>query len=657
MNLLAKCTGCSTRRSSPTNTRINEATYNTQLKSIINGFHANRKMKKDDLETLFNSIRTLVGGTRTNFFIKSFYSQALFVDTFSGFPVLEGNSANCKFQIADVTLNGKSLKFFYKIVKYESQDRSVVTNKDDLLLYDVVNSLIIERIIHKNNGNIQYSSDTSKSFKLRDHIPVYVDSTLSFYKKDSQNSYWDYNIIKYTNPISPHNYKTVINSSPTIYKDKSMILAYIAINMISFEKVFINYRQYSRNELYVTIARRALFGYIPLINVLLYLGIIYGFMHNDLHSGNIVYNLDTNNLMIIDFGRTSFKKYIDTSMENINNCVHYNAHKLGYDDIYRSLSLNNYSGIYSHTPLFNHTLSISLPHDPSFYFGFIFDVITLTLQVYIKTILFFNIEESAMMTRLNPYLKNIIFIDYNNVRDNLIDDFNFSISTSLTIDELFNNYRICKREISHIRDAEIISLFNELTDNLLITALFLHSRQLQRQTIRIDSKSPRLAKPFHWALQIVDKSCKLEDFYNYIDTLFQIDTYHDDLNNISYINSIFKYRGTSMRGGKMQMSKSKIDDNDYSMSDIFEKYGKTSKRSSSSSISKNDNLINNYIDVYDYKEKYSYPEQNSDNEEDLLSRTSTVRSTSLHNEEDMLSKTSTVRSSSSRRTLKNYKEI
>ena len=102
-----------------------------------------------------------------------------------------------------------------------------------------------------------------------------------------------------------------------------MILSYIAINMISFEKVFINYREYSRNELYVTMARRALFGYIPLLNVLLYLGIIYGFMHNDLHSGNIVYNLDTNNLMIIDFGRTSLKKYIDTSIETINNCVNY----------------------------------------------------------------------------------------------------------------------------------------------------------------------------------------------------------------------------------------------------------------------------------------------------------------------------------------------
>jgi len=627
MSFLTRCYGCSTKRSSPTTNLLKEASYNTQLKTIINGFHLNRKMKKEELEKLFDDIRTLVGGTRSNFFIKSFYSQTMFVDTFSGFPELQGNSANCKFQIADVTLNSKSLRIFYKIVKYESQDRSVSANKNDLLLYDVVNSLIMEKIIHKNNGNIQCHGDSNRFFKLRNHIPVFVDSTLSFYKTEGQKSFWDYNIIKYTNPISPHNYKTVIDNSPTLYKDKSMIVSYFAINMISFEKVFINYRRYPTNSLYGTIAYKALLGYVPLINALIYLGILYGFIHNDLHSGNIVYNLDTNNLMIIDFGRTSFKKYIDTSMDNINRCVEYNVYKLGYDDIYRSLALNNYPSIYSHKSLFNYRLSISLPHEPSFYFGFIFDVITVTLHTYIKTILFFNIEYSAMMTRINPYLYNIIYINYNGVRDYLIDDFNFSISTSPTIIEVFDNYRQCKREISQYSDEDIKSLFNELTDNLLITALFLHSRQLHRQSIVINANNPGLAKPFHWALQIVDKSCKLEDFYNYIDMLYQTVTYHNDLDNIQYIKSIFKYRETSIKGGNMKI-KSKIpflktndnlDDDNYLTRDIFQK-----TRKSHSLHNTNDEIIKNYVDAYDLREKYNY----YDDEEDLLSRTSTIKSSS-----------------------------
>lgn len=628
MSFLTKCTGCTSRRSSPTtSTRIKEERYNIQIKSIIAGFHANRKMKKDDLEKLFDDIRTLVGGTRTNFFIKSFYSQALYVDTFSGFPELEGNSANCKFQIADVTLNGKSLQLFYKIVKYESQNRTVPTYRNDLLLYDVVNSLIIEKIIYKNNRDIQCLTDASRVFKLRDHIPTYVDSTLSFYKTDRQKSYWDYNIIKYTNPISPHNYMTVSGNTTSLYKDKCVLISYIAINMISFEKVFINYRKYSTNSLYKTIALRALLGYVPLINALIYLGILYGFMHNDLHSGNIVYNPDTNNLMIIDFGRTSFKKYIDTSMENINKCVQYNVHKLGYNDIYPVLSLNDYPSIYSHKQLFNHRVSIPLPHDPAFYFGFIFDVITLTLHIYVKLLLFFNVEYSAMMTRINPYLHRIIYISYNASSDNLIGDFNFSIATSPTIIELFDNYRECKREISLYTDADIKSLFNELTDNLLITALFLHSKQLHRQPIVINANNPGLAKPFHWALQIVDKSCKLEDFYNYIDTLYQTVTYHNDLANIQYIKSIFKYRDTSIRGGNMKIkagnssslkTNDNLDDDNYFTMDIFQKISEGHSPSL-----KKDEIIKNYVDAYDLKEKYSYYD-----EEDLLSKAKTIKSSS-----------------------------
>jgi len=624
MSFLTRCYGCSTRRSSPST--LQEESYNNQIKSIIEGFHANRKMKKEDLEKHFNDIRTLVKGTRTNFFIKSFYSQALFVDTFSGFPELQGNSANCKFQIADVTLDRKSFTIFYKIVKYENQNRNITTERTDLLLYDVVNSIIIDKIIHKNNRNIQYHNDLNKFFKLRNHFPRYNDSTLSFYKSDRQKSYWDYNIIKYTNPISPHNFKTVINNSPSLYKDKCMLISYFAINMVSFEKVFINYRRHPANSLYTTIALRALLGYIPLINALIYLGILYGFMHNDLHSGNIVFNLDTNNLMIIDFGRTSFKKYIDTPIEAINNCVEYNIHKLGYNDIYQSLPLNDYPSIYAQRQLFNYRLSISLEHDPSFYFGFIYDVITVTLHTYIKLLLFFEKEYSSMMTYIISYLNGIIYINYNNIRDNLIGDFKFTMSTSSTIDGVFNNYRECKRRISHYVSEDFRPLFNEITDNLLITALFLHSKQLHTQPILIDASNHGLsAKPFHWALQIVDKSCKLEDFYNYIDTLYQIVTYHNDLDNIEYIKSIFKYRGPSIRGGNMKI-KSKIpflktndnlEDNNYFMRDIIQK-------TKSYTLKNNDEVIKNYVDAYDFKEKYSY----YDDEEDLLSKTSTIKSSS-----------------------------
>jgi len=607
MSFFRKCTGCSTKRTSPTTPRITENRYNIYIESIINSFHANRKSKKEELEKTFNDIRTLVGATRTNFFIKSFYIQSLYVDTFDGFSKLEGNSANCKFQIADVTLNQKTLKFFYKIVKYESQNRNIETKRNDLLLYDVVNSVIIEKIIHKNNEDIECPTNSNIVFKLRNHFPKYISSSLSFYKTDSHNSYWDYNIIKYTNPISPYSYKTVIDNSSTIYKDKCMLICYNAINMISFEKVFKNYINDSRYIINKTVALRALIGYVPLINAIIYLGVLYGFMHNDLHSGNVVFNLETNYLMIIDYGRASFKKYIDTSTENINNLVKYNVCKLGYDDIYPSLSLDDYPSIYSHKPLFNHRLSSSIQHEPSFYFGFIFDIITITLNIYIKTLVYFNREHTSMMLSIYRYLRYIIYINYDSTIDRLISNYNFSISTSHMIDTVFSNYRECKREISNITDPDINSLFNELTDNLLITALFLHSRNLHRQPIIIDANNPHSASPFYWALQIVDKSCKIQDFYTYMDTLYQHVQYHDDLDNIKYFKNIFKYRGSTIRGGDMKnnngmKTNDNLDDNDnYFTIDIFKNTPK-----GVSNFKTTNEIIKNYVNIYELKDKYSY---------------------------------------------------
>ncbi len=109
--------------------------------------------------------------------------------------------------------------------------------------------------------------------------------------------------------------------------------------------------------------------------------------------------------------------------------------------------------------------------------------------------------------------------------------------------------------------------------------------------------------------------------------LYQSVTYHNDLDNIQYIKSIFKYRGTSIRGGNMKI-KSKIpflktndnlDDDNYLTRDIFQK-----TRKSHSLHNTNDEIIKNYVDTYALREKYNY----YDDEEDLLSRTSTIKSSS-----------------------------
>ena len=48
------------------------------------------------------------------------------------------------------------------------------------------------------------------------------------------------------------------------------------------------------------------------------------------------------------------------------------------------------------------------------------------------------------------------------------------------------------------------------------------------------------------------------------------------------------------------------------------------QKTKSYTLKNNDEVIKNYVDAYDFKEKYSY----YDDEEDLLSKTSTIKSSS-----------------------------
>lgn len=512
-------------------------------------------------------------------------------DTFSGYPELKGDSANCKFQIADVTLNGSPIKLFFKIVNYDSQNRNISGNSDDLVIYDVVNSKIIKKILKRYQGDIPYNNDPTKFFKLSDHIPIFVNSTLSYYKilpfQRTYKYFWDYNEIKYSKDNSPYSYNTVINDTPAVYNHRCIVLSYVCINMISFERVFINYSDLN-NPTNERIALNALLGYMSLLNSLLFIGSLYGFIHNDLHSGNIIFNLDTNKLMFIDFGRTNFKKFIDDSNAGIDDAVDLNVFKLGYDDMYPRTDLSSYNKLYSIPQLFKHRLANKYSN---IYIGVVFDLITLTLHTYIKMIFFFSIKNPRIMEPLIASLSTIIKIDYDGNPRNLIDDFNFRISTVPTLNRLFDNYRHAKQDIrgNQAITNDIMSLFDLVLDYLFITALFLHSKGLQNRLLSINPNNPMAARPFHWALQIVDKNCKVDDFYAFINNLYENDDYRNDLQAITVIS----IRSTG--GG------------------ISEKEMDSLQSSKRSSIKKKGDLLNNYVDTYNFIDKYKYYEEEGEN--------------------------------------------
>ena len=88
------------------------------------------------------------------------------------------------------------------------------------------------------------------------------------------------------------------------------------------------------------------------------------------------------------------------------------------------------------------------------------------------------------------------------------------------------------------------ALFNKIVDGLLITGIFLHSRNFGfglNPPIEISTRRRVRGQPFHWALQIIDMNCRLEDFFNYVAGIYP--TYYTLLDNIDYMKTIFNQRG------------------------------------------------------------------------------------------------------------------
>jgi len=80
-------------------------------------------------------------------------------------------------------------------------------------------------------------------------------------------------------------------------------------------------------------------------NFLKYIGTIYGFMHNDLHTQN-------NKLVLIDFGRSYFAEFMTD--DEINNKVMCEFKKLNY----QIPNITNINQLYENRQLFSYNKSI-----------------------------------------------------------------------------------------------------------------------------------------------------------------------------------------------------------------------------------------------------------------------------------------------------------
>ena len=194
---------------------------------------------------------------------------------------LKGNSANALMTIIntiDITKNITNNSHIPMIIKVQIDRRA-----DDILI-DAVNGQILEWIIQQQPQQQQQI--------LRPNIMEYISSFRCYIQKNNNNKKYELDLtIKYIEILRQKLNNTDLNKSYKSYKCfVAKAIKHKTMHTMIKDKLL----------------RGKLHKLIPFVNNLLYLGEKYGFVHNDCHLGNILFDEDQNTFVLIDFGRVYF---------------------------------------------------------------------------------------------------------------------------------------------------------------------------------------------------------------------------------------------------------------------------------------------------------------------------------------------------------------
>ncbi len=405
--------------------------------------------------------------------------------------LLTKSSVNC---IHSVILFRDSLNInhfkFIKVVPYTEDGI-----KNDCIIFDIINGFIF---------NLICSIDSS----ISEHITTYDCSFLSYYYSETDDiNYWDYHKLLFLeehygidsdiySPYNPHDdnkeFRRILTKKEIIpepsskcYK-KAYICCIDAVKHISLYTIIKTILEFDdsdeKKDLYKIYFELILeIKFKEFFNFLLKIGINYGFHHNDMHSSNIIFDLNTKNLRLIDYGRSIFVKYLNEESDEINLYLIKEIDKLNYNlnPNYSSFlkEVKTYKELFDIEKIFSKKWFIYKSyrlHDNKYYYPMIiFDLISIScklfyyIKVYLERIVFNSDKYSE-------------FIEYFNKIYKLHSDIskNFTINNSSdNIDMLFQSY-------SNINNVYIKTILNKdhpyfkykdtfkiVLDGLLLTAL------------------------------------------------------------------------------------------------------------------------------------------------------------------------------------------
>lgn len=316
---------------------------------------------------------------------------------------------------------------------YYEQYMNFIENSDPII-YDGINAYIFDKL------NDEYSNKFNESYLVKYD---YTFANICKVANNYENSvYWDYNELQ---SIAKNQNQSKLN----VYNNICWIIVNDAIqgDFKSIGDIFKDFYNISTerkfNKILMIIKKL-----IKLNNFILFIGLKYGYLHNDLHLHNIIYDESNDKITLIDYGRNFFGYFYNNRIIDIDNYSKALSKYLLIGDakLLKNTNINSYKDLYSNN--FEYCKSLII-NELCNYPTIILDLITLGLNIYynFKLILLtnFGISNNVYKEIMNNYLEKIFILTENDI-DALMD-----FETKLTLNE------------------EIIKFYNENGNNKELT--------------------------------------------------------------------------------------------------------------------------------------------------------------------------------------------
>jgi hypothetical protein len=470
--------------------------------------------------------------------------------------LLYENSANCKFTFGNI--DGK--KTFIKVV-------DTINTGADYIIMDIMNCILLEILYEKTKQDMRtpyYNTpDIFTNYSLTDFVNKF-DASFSSY---STPTHWNYNKLMDEKYI----YSNFCQITPTpSYTKKSHIYMTNAINGKP-QTLRTLFEAYTQDQTVITIINKYFNSLKHIYNYIYYMGFHFGFLHNDLHQGNLLFDTYIEKLTMIDYGRNYIGYFYDNRNKYIDDCVRNYHTILNYKNIngetqipttYRKM-INMYQNQYALRSVIKSTYNDG-------YMTHILDIITLSLSClyYIDLIKHFdhinsgvggNIQYDANFLRLTNLVYFAKAQGHNEYQDLINKNLIISLTTS-PIDEatIINTYISTKKDIiADIANGTDFEYSAFIYDGLFYTALLLNYFNLDGDDI-----SPRNGgEIFYKVFQIVKNSSLINqiEINKFMKHLNYINSTYKNLSNINIYFKKMRNNKTSIsalsriRGGKMNV--------------------------------------------------------------------------------------------------------